>query len=188
MTHFTPVQLQAVHSNLFHQRKQEEAETVDQYAQELRKLFYRAYPEQIQATEEAEGFGRSVLAYQFVAGLKLNLQSKVAGVEGDFEQLLLRARFEEVKIRDLTSQSDRCPSNGISYGSRRSTPAGQPGKPTSGSQPNPREGADLCFTCHGVGHYAKNCLYKGQSAPAEAQGKPPHQGRNSNKQVYGYHS
>ena len=32
MTRFTPVRLQAVHSNLFHQRKQEETETVDQYA------------------------------------------------------------------------------------------------------------------------------------------------------------
>ena len=126
MTRFTPVRLQAVHSNLFHQCKQEEAETVDQYAQELRKLFYRAYPRASQATEEAEGFGRSVLAYQFVAGLKQNLQSKVAGVEGDFEQLLLRARFEEAKIRDLTFQSDRRPGSGNSFhnGLRRSTPAG----------------------------------------------------------------
>ena len=97
---FTPVRLQAVHSNRFHQRKQEETETVDQ---ELRKLFYRAYPRTNQATEEAEGFGRSVLAYQFVAGLKQNLQSKVAGVEGDLKQLLLKARFEEAKIRDLSS-------------------------------------------------------------------------------------
>ena len=45
LTHFTPVRLQAVHSNLFHQRKQEESETVDHYAQELKRLFYRAYPE-----------------------------------------------------------------------------------------------------------------------------------------------
>ena len=75
------MRLQAVHSNRFLQRKQEETETVDQYARKLRKLFYRAYPRMNQATEEAEGFGRSVLGYQFVAGLKRNLQSKVAGVE-----------------------------------------------------------------------------------------------------------
>ena len=158
---------------------------MDQYAQELRKLFYRAYPRASQATEEAEGFGRSVLAYQFVAGFKRNLQSKVAGVEGDFEQLLLRAHFEEAKIRDLSSQSDRHRGSGNSShsGTRRSTPAGQQGKPTTGSRPNPREGADRCFTCRRVGHYAKNCSYKGRGAPAEAQGKPPHQGRNTfNKQ------
>jgi len=91
LTHFTPVRLQAVHSNLFHQRKQEESETVDHYAQELQRLFYRAYPGTIQATKQAEGFGRSVLAYQFVAGLKRNLQTKVAGIEGDLEQLLGKA-------------------------------------------------------------------------------------------------
>ena len=63
------------------------------------------------------------------------------------------------------------------------TPAGQQGKPTTGGWPNPREGADHCITCHGVGHHAKNCPYKGRDAPAEAQGKLPHQGRNTfNKQ------
>ena len=120
------MRLQAVHSNRFHQHQQEETETVDQYAQELRKLFYIAYPRTNQATEEAEGFGRSVLAYQFVAGLKRNLKSKVAGVEGDLEQLLLKAHFEEAKIRDLSSQGDQHPHSGQG-GSRRTIPAGQHG-------------------------------------------------------------
>ena len=92
-----------------------------------------------------------------MAGLKRNLQSKVAGVERDFKQLLLRGRFEEGKIRDLSSKSDRCSGseNSSHSGTKRSTPAGQQGKPTTGSQPNPREGADHCFTCRGVGHYVK---------------------------------
>ena len=104
MARFTPVWLQAIHSNLFHQRRQEE--TVDHYAQESRKLFYRAYPRASQATEQAERFGKSVLVYQFVAGLKWSIQSKVAGIEGDFGQLLVRAHFKEAKIRDLSSQND----------------------------------------------------------------------------------
>ena len=128
---------------------------MDQYAQELRKLFYRAYPRTNQATEEVEGFGRSVLAYQFVAGLKRNLQSKVAGVEGDLEQLSLKARFEEAKIRDLSSQGDQHPRSGQG-GSRRTIPAGQQGRTTS-RRSNPRESADCYFTCHGTGHYARNC-------------------------------
>ena len=41
---FTPVRIQAVHSNLFHQRKQDLGEAVDHYAQDLRRLFYKAYP------------------------------------------------------------------------------------------------------------------------------------------------
>ena len=89
-------------------------------------------------------------AYQFVAGLKRNLQSKVAGIEGDFSRtVVVESYFEEAKIRDPTFQSDRCPGSGNSShnGLRRSTPAGQPGKPTSGSRPNPREGVDRYFTC-----------------------------------------
>ena len=98
---------------------------------------------------------------------------------------MLGAHFEEAKIKDMSSQSDRRPGSGNSSHSdtRRSTPAGQQGKPTTGCRPNPREVADRCITCHGVGHYAKNCPYKGRGAPAEAQGKPSHQGRNTfNKQ------
>ena len=41
---FTPVRIQTVHSNLFHQQRQEVGETVDHYAQDLCRLFYKAYP------------------------------------------------------------------------------------------------------------------------------------------------
>ena len=39
-----PMRMQVVHSSSFHQRKQETNETVDQYAQDLRRLFYWVYP------------------------------------------------------------------------------------------------------------------------------------------------
>ena len=41
--------------------------------------------------------GRAVLAYQFVAGLTPVLRTKVAGMEGSFEQLLVKAQFEKAK-------------------------------------------------------------------------------------------
>jgi len=41
------------------------------------------------------------LTYQFVAGLKPGIRLKVAGNEGSFDQLLLKARLEEAKLRDL---------------------------------------------------------------------------------------
>ena len=50
---------------------------------------------------KAEAMGQSVLANQFVSGLQLELKSKVVGFEGNFEQLLVKARFEEAKLRDL---------------------------------------------------------------------------------------
>ena len=59
----------------------------------------------MQGSSEAEGMGQSVLAYQFVAGLQTEIKSKVAGAEGGFEQLLVKARFEEAKLKDLNSQT-----------------------------------------------------------------------------------
>ena len=41
---FTPVRIQAVRTSRFHKQKQQPGETVDCFAQELRKLFYKAYP------------------------------------------------------------------------------------------------------------------------------------------------
>lgn len=49
--------------------------------------------------------GQTVLTYQFVAGLKPELRLKVAGNDGMFEQLLMRARLEEAKLRDLQPDS-----------------------------------------------------------------------------------
>ena len=98
---FTPVQIQAIQSELFHHRKQKDGESVDEYAQDLRRLFCKAYGKAQQGSQEAEKMGRSVLAYQFVAGLCQKLKTKVAGCEGNFEQLLTRARFEEAKFREL---------------------------------------------------------------------------------------
>ena len=71
---FTPVHIQAVHSNLFHHRKQAEGESVDAYLQELCKLFYKAYPRVCQGNEQAEDLGHSVLGCQFVAGLNSTLR------------------------------------------------------------------------------------------------------------------
>lgn len=88
-------------SSLFHERKQGPKESVDDYAQDLRRLFYRAYPKAQQGSSEAEEMGRSVLSSQFVAGLLPEIKRKVAGVEGNVEQLLTRARFEEAKLKEL---------------------------------------------------------------------------------------
>ena len=44
---------------------------------------------------------RSVLAYQFVAGLLPHLNSKLAGSDGNFEVLLAKARFEEARYQDV---------------------------------------------------------------------------------------
>ena len=51
--------------------------------------------------------GRSVLACQFVAGLLLHLKSKLTGHDGGFEELLTKARYEEVQYRDVVVPSSK---------------------------------------------------------------------------------
>ena len=90
---FTPVRIQSVQSSRFHERRQRPGENVDSYAQDLRKLFHQAYGSAQSEGQGAEVMGHSVLAYQFVAGLKDVLKSKLVGKEGSFEELPARDRL-----------------------------------------------------------------------------------------------
>ena len=94
---FTPVHIQSVHSSIFHERKQRAKEKVDDYAQDLRKLFNKAYAN-THSSSEAEAMGRCILSNQFVAGLNDKLKSRLVGRTGTFDELLAQARFEEVKL------------------------------------------------------------------------------------------
>ena len=49
---------------------------------------------------------RRVLASQFVAGLKAELKEKLTGVEGDVDQLIEKARFEEIKRQELRLEKE----------------------------------------------------------------------------------
>ena len=71
--HFSPVRIGAVQSSLFHDRDQGERESVDDYVQELRKLFYKAYPQTMQGTTDFQDISKSILRNQFVAGLLPNI-------------------------------------------------------------------------------------------------------------------
>lgn len=42
-----------------------------------------------------------MLTSQFIMGLRADLKAKVAGKKGDFEELLVKARFEEARLRDF---------------------------------------------------------------------------------------
>ena len=95
---FTPVQLTAVQTQLFHSRCQG---PVDDFAQELRKLHASAYATATYANPEAEKVGPMVLANQFISGLRPELQAKLVGMEGTMDALVLKARFEEAKAREL---------------------------------------------------------------------------------------
>ena len=71
---------------------------MDEYGQELKRLFQRAYPKM--AREESRE-GKNVMASRFVAGLRREIQEKLPGSEEEFEALLQRARFEEAKRKEI---------------------------------------------------------------------------------------
>ena len=102
---FTPVTIQSVQTSQFHKRKQEASESVDSFAQELRRLLRKAYPSASRGSQEAEEMGKAVLAWHFVTGLREDIKAKLAGCDGDIEQLLVKAQFEEAKIRDLGKEA-----------------------------------------------------------------------------------
>ena len=102
---FTPVKLTAVQTQMFHSRRQGGNESVDDFAQELRRLHSRAYSTATSASSEAEKVGQIVLVNQFVSGLRSELQAKVVGVEGNMDEMVAKARFEETKLRELTGKN-----------------------------------------------------------------------------------
>ena len=170
---FTPVQIQSVQSSQFHERKQLPAEGVDSYAQDLRKLYNKAYS-RTHGSREAEAMGRSVLAYQFVAGLLPHLKSKLVGSDGKFEELLTKARFEEARYRDVVVPGSRqAPISAGGGGFRQSAgnevPRGslQPRQVYTNTRPSE---VRKCYHCGSTNHILRDCPLKGRSAPREATG------------------
>ena len=63
---FTPIRIQALECSTFHERKQGRKECIDTYAQELQRLFQRAYPNAVHGNTDAQEMGQAVLSSQFV--------------------------------------------------------------------------------------------------------------------------
>lgn len=92
---FTPVHVKTVQGSMFHRRA---GESVDDFAQQMVQLFGRVFPEFVQTDSED---GKQVLTNAFVSGLVPHIHARLAGADGTFEELLLRARFEEAKRKEL---------------------------------------------------------------------------------------
>lgn len=164
---FTPVRLTAVQNQIFHGRQQGPKETVDEYAQDLKRLFRKAYSGVAHAGPEAAGMGQAVLANQFISGLRPGLKAKIVGTEGDIERLLVKARFEEAKRRELDSAkvnvSQKKPgTSGVQDGADRNRSLRTDGK-------SPAQGSKTCFNCGMTGHLIRNCPYPKQKGDKEAR-------------------
>ena len=98
------------------------------------------------------------MAYQFVSGLLPEIQVKVVGIEGTFDQLWIKADFEEAKLRDLS------PQDGAGKFSSKSTERSQ------NSQSNGSLNCK-CYICSKVGHLAKACPQQRRGQLMEAPGR-----------------
>ena len=174
---FTPVTIQAIQTSLFHDRKQGAGEMVDVYAQDLRRLFGKAYPLVQQGSKEAEELGKAVLASQFISDLRVELKRKVAGQEGDFDSLIVKARFEEAKEKNFGKELEVAPPK-LLAGPSKLPSSGQHDHSTAVKHRNqtkegtrPASGPFKCHSCGKVGHFARSCPLKSKAATPEAQGR-----------------
>ena len=176
---FTPVHVQSVQGALFHRRSQKPMETVDEYAQELRALFRRAY---LKLEWDIGGEGESVLTLRFIARLKTEIQKKLTAAEGTFDQILVRARYEEAQWQELKGgHSDETAvrrymttggqTHQQSSGKSTSSTIERTGRrsPTRRDAPR-RESRNGCYHCGSADHYVRQCPYKTRSQPKEALG------------------
>ena len=179
---FVPVQIEAIQSGLFHERRQNQGESVDEYAQDLRRLYQKAYSQAQKGSSAAQKMGESVLAYQFVSGLLPDLKVKVAGTDGGFEHQLLKARFEEAKIRELSTITNRQPMKAVqerteprgNYVNRMTRPQQTNAHGRGTEQPQQtnryRRDSDRCHKCGMPGHFRRDCPYPQPHRATEARG------------------
>ena len=148
-------------------RKQGRKESVDTYAQELQRLFQRAYPNAVHGNPDAHEMGQAVLSSQFVSGLTPQIKRKIAYLEGaTFSELWQKARFEEAHLRDLESATytDHAPrkyhtSTDDCRQGENPYPKNPPQNRGPPRRPRPGEGNQtiICFKCRQLGHVARNC-------------------------------
>ena len=68
---------------------------MDQFAQDLQKLYNLSYAGATSECPQAERMGQTVLVNQFITGLRPDVKRKFISTEGSLEELILKARFEE---------------------------------------------------------------------------------------------
>ena len=182
---FTPVQLTAVQTQLFHSHQQGTKESIDNFAQELRKLHSKAYAVTTYVNPETEKVGQMVLANQFISGLRPELQAKVVGMEGSMDALVLKAWFKEAKAKELTGTRGLMNKRQSVTSSGTSTPAAAlltsptsinisnspPLMTTPSREDGRRPGARKCFNCGMEGHMAHACPYEKATRGQEAHGR-----------------
>ena len=114
--------------------------------------------------------GQTLLANQFVTGLRPDLKAKVVETEGNLDQLLVKARFEEAKRNELATTP---PPRKLVAG-QSVTPSLKSTHKTTSANAGQLKSAPRtkgCFNCGLPGHIARFCSYPEQQKDQEACGR-----------------
>ena len=107
---------------------------------------------------------RTMLANQFAVGLRQEIKIKVAGIEGNFEQLLAKVKLEEAKLRDIGNPTG-------SLVSTRKQPSLPRGDRTGQTYQYASNNQKRCYNYNATGHFSRNCPVRGCAAPVESRGR-----------------
>ena len=183
MDHLQPVKQDALCSAELIKRRQQPAETVDQYAQEFEQLFMNSYDARGGMDLESKEMLKRDL---FVQGLLLIWQKTVLPSANTFGDALHQARAAEKqekqlavlhssnmsnKTSDVSSKKSggasvvKKPAPSIERSAQGQAGSGDHSKPTNPGQPRFPE---KCYRCNTWGHIAQDCR---KNPPAEATGK-----------------
>ena len=108
---------------------------------------------------------RTMLANQFAVGLRQDIKVKVVGVEGTFEQLLTKAKFEEAKLRDIGTSSS------IVLPTKRQPSLPRNDRTVQGFNTINQK---RCCNCNTTGHFSRNCPVRRHAVPTESHGRSNH--------------
>ena len=119
-----------------------------------------------------------MLSSQFVSGLRQEIKMKLAVEEGSIDQLLVKARFEEAKLRDFGRTHPKQPGNPTA-----SSHPQQGGEDTTMQHRDRRIGAGkvqrdkpkgVCHECGSTSHYQRQCPMRrvvSRETPGQGNGK-----------------
>ena len=133
-----PVECEALVSAQLMRRKQQSVESVDEFAQDLEKLFDRSYGRR---TGMDEGSKEMLKRDFFVQGLLLKWQKKVLPSPKTFSDALHQGRAAEQQEKQLTKMHQSGGGTKSSAGSRSSSSAKAPSSPASQPRERPESSA-----------------------------------------------